>query len=68
MQNKSACSLASSLCLSYAYFMNIRIFQSSQWRGADAKEKLKKGMKVGSKTFRVYLDGSNITDTRAGKD
>ena len=32
--------------------------------GADAKEKLKKGMKVGSKTFKVHLDGYNITDTR----
>jgi len=33
----------------------------------DAKEKLKKGMKVGSKPFKVHLDGYNITDALAGK-
>lgn len=33
----------------------------------DAKEQLLKGMKVGSKTFKVHLDGYNITDTLAGK-
>ena len=32
----------------------------------DAKEKLKKGMKVGNKTFKVHLDGYNITDALAG--
>ncbi len=31
------------------------------------KEKLKKGMKVGDKTFKVHLDGYNITDALAGK-
>jgi arylsulfatase len=33
----------------------------------DVKEKLKKGMKVGNKTFKVHLDGYNITDALAGK-
>jgi arylsulfatase A-like enzyme len=33
----------------------------------DVKEQLKKGMKVGSKTFKVHLDGYNITDALAGK-
>lgn len=33
----------------------------------DAKEKLKKGMKVGNKTFKVHLDGYNLTDALAGK-
>jgi len=33
----------------------------------DAKEQLLKGMKVGSKTFKVHLDGYNITDALAGK-
>ena len=32
----------------------------------DAKEKLKKGMKVGNKIFKVHLDGYNITDALAG--
>ena len=31
------------------------------------KEKLLKGMKVGDKTFKVHLDGYNITDALAGK-
>jgi arylsulfatase len=31
------------------------------------KEKLLKGMPVGSKTFKVHLDGYNITDALAGK-
>jgi arylsulfatase len=31
------------------------------------KEKLLKGMKVGEKTFKVHLDGYNITDALAGK-
>ena len=34
---------------------------------ADVKEKLLKGMKVGDKTFKVHLDGYNITDALAGK-
>lgn len=34
---------------------------------ADVKEKLLKGMKVGNKTFKVHLDGYNITDALAGK-
>jgi arylsulfatase len=34
---------------------------------AGVKEKLMKGMKVGSKTFKVHLDGYNITDALAGK-
>jgi arylsulfatase len=33
----------------------------------DLKEKLLKGMKVGDKTFKVHLDGYNITDALAGK-
>ena len=31
------------------------------------KENLLKGMKVGNKTFKVHLDGYNITDALAGK-
>jgi arylsulfatase len=33
----------------------------------DVKEQLLKGMKVGDKTFKVHLDGYNITDTLRGK-
>jgi arylsulfatase A-like enzyme len=33
----------------------------------DAKEQLLKGMRVGNKTFKVHLDGYNITDALAGK-
>jgi len=33
----------------------------------DVKEQLKKGMKVGDKTFKVHLDGYNSTDALAGK-
>ncbi len=33
----------------------------------DVKEQLLKGMKVGDKTFKVHLDGYDITDTLAGK-
>ncbi|WP_342240756.1 sulfatase-like hydrolase/transferase [Inquilinus sp. OTU3971] len=33
----------------------------------DVKEKLLNGMKVGDKTFKVHLDGYNITDALAGK-
>jgi arylsulfatase len=33
----------------------------------DVKEQLIKGMKVGDKTFKVHLDGYNITDALAGK-
>jgi arylsulfatase A-like enzyme len=33
----------------------------------DVKEQLLKGMKVGDKTFKVHLDGYNMTDTFAGK-
>ena len=33
----------------------------------DVKEQLRKGMKVGKKTFKVHLDGYNITDRLAGK-
>ena len=33
----------------------------------DVKEQLLKGMQVGSKTFKVHLDGYNITDAVAGK-
>ncbi len=33
----------------------------------DVKEKLLKGMKVGNTTFKVHLDGYNITDALAGK-
>jgi arylsulfatase A-like enzyme len=32
-----------------------------------AKEKLLRGMRVGAKTFKVHLDGYNITDALAGK-
>jgi arylsulfatase len=34
---------------------------------ADVTTKLLKGMKVGKKTFKVHLDGYNITDALAGK-
>src|SRR4030095_7007594 len=33
----------------------------------DVKEQLLNGMKVGNKTFKVYLDGYNLTDALAGK-
>jgi arylsulfatase len=33
----------------------------------DVKEQLLKGMKVGEKTFKVHLDGYDLTDTLAGK-
>ena len=33
----------------------------------DVKEQLLTGMKVGNKTFKVHLDGYNITDSLAGK-
>jgi arylsulfatase len=33
----------------------------------DVKEQLLKGMKVGSGTYKVHLDGYNITDSLAGK-
>jgi arylsulfatase A-like enzyme len=33
----------------------------------DVKEQLLKGMKVGNNTFKVHLDGYNITDALAGK-
>jgi arylsulfatase A-like enzyme len=33
----------------------------------DVKEQLLKGMKVGNKTFKVHLDGYDITDALAGK-
>jgi arylsulfatase len=33
----------------------------------DVTEQLLKGMKVGSKTFKVHIDGYNITDALAGK-
>ena len=33
----------------------------------DVKEQLLKGMKVGKKTFKVHLDGYNISDRLAGK-
>ena len=33
----------------------------------DVKEQLLTGMKVGTKTFKVHLDGYNITDRLAGK-
>ena len=33
----------------------------------DVKEQLLKGMPVGNKTFKVHLDGYNITDSLAGK-
>lgn len=34
---------------------------------SDVKNQLLKGLKVGSKTFKVHLDGYNITDALAGK-
>lgn len=34
---------------------------------SDVKNQLLKGMKVGPKTFKVHLDGYNITDALAGK-
>jgi arylsulfatase A-like enzyme len=33
----------------------------------DVKDQLMKGMNVGNKTFKVHLDGYNITDALAGK-
>jgi arylsulfatase len=33
----------------------------------EVKEQLLKGMKVGDKTFKVHLDGYNLTDSFAGK-
>ena len=33
----------------------------------DVKEQLLKGMKVGNETFKVHLDGYNLTDALAGK-
>jgi len=33
----------------------------------DVKEQLLKGMKVGNKTFKVHLDGYDVTDSFAGK-
>jgi arylsulfatase len=33
----------------------------------DVKQKLLTGMKVGAKTFKVHLDGYNLTDALAGK-
>jgi arylsulfatase A-like enzyme len=33
----------------------------------DVKQKLKRGMSVGSKTFKVHLDGYNVTGALAGK-
>jgi arylsulfatase len=33
----------------------------------DVKEQLAKGMQVGNKTFKVHLDGYNLTDAFAGK-
>lgn len=33
----------------------------------DVKEKLLKGMQVGNTTFKVHLDGYNVTDALAGK-
>ena len=33
----------------------------------DVKEQLMKGMKVGDKTFKVHIDGYNVTDSFAGK-
>jgi arylsulfatase len=33
----------------------------------DVKEQLLKGLKVGDKTFKVHLDGYNLTDALAGK-
>ena len=37
------------------------------WPAPDVKEQLFKGIKVGDKTFKVHLDGHNITDPLAGK-
>jgi arylsulfatase len=34
---------------------------------ADVKDQLRKGMKVGDKTFKVHLDGYDITDALAGR-
>jgi arylsulfatase A-like enzyme len=34
----------------------------------DVKEQLLKGMRVGNQTFKVHLDGYNITDALAGKE
>jgi arylsulfatase A-like enzyme len=34
---------------------------------SDVKEQLLKGMKVGDKTFKVHLDGYNITESVAGR-
>jgi arylsulfatase A-like enzyme len=34
----------------------------------DVKEQLKKGMKVGDKTFKVHLDGYDVTNALAGKE
>ncbi len=34
----------------------------------DVKEQLLKGMKVGDKTFKVHLDGYNVTNALAGKE
>jgi len=33
----------------------------------DVKERLAKGMQVGNKTFKVHLDGYDLTDALAGK-
>jgi arylsulfatase len=33
----------------------------------DVKEQLLKGMKIGDKTFKVHLDGYNVTDSLAGR-
>jgi arylsulfatase len=33
----------------------------------DVKEQLMKGMRVGNKSFKVHLDGYNLTDALAGK-
>jgi arylsulfatase len=35
---------------------------------SDVKKKLLKGVKVGSKSFKVHLDGYNITNALAGKE
>jgi arylsulfatase A-like enzyme len=34
---------------------------------ADVKSQLRKGMKVGNKTFKVHLDGYDLTDALAGR-
>jgi arylsulfatase len=34
---------------------------------ANVKDKLKKGIRIGNKTFKVHLDGYNVTDALAGK-